>query len=99
MTHTPGPWRIHDRSTTISASFEIIPEKGMTVASVPAYVDDELGRANAALISAAPEMLEALRELQQKLHRAIKMDVKRHYSLMVADVAASKAIAKAEGRP
>jgi len=50
------------------------------------------------LLLAAPELLQALRELQKELRHAVKLDVKKHYSLMVADACASKAIAKAEGK-
>ena len=48
--------------------------------------------------AAAPDLLEALRALQQEIKTAVKFDVKKHYSLMVAEVAASKAIEKAEGK-
>lgn len=47
---------------------------------------------------AAPEMLEALKLLQSALTEYKLRDVKKRYSLCVADAAASKAIAKAEGR-
>jgi hypothetical protein len=40
--------------------------------------------------------LEALKELQKQLHAHVKLDVRKHYSLMVADAAASAVIAKAE---
>lgn len=49
------------------------------------------------LHAAAQELLDALRGLREELNRAIRMDVKKHYSLMVADAAAGKAIYKAEG--
>ena len=44
------------------------------------------------------ELLQALRDLQREIHSAVKMDVRKHYSLMVADAAANTAIAKAEGQ-
>jgi hypothetical protein len=45
------------------------------------------------------ELIEALRELQKQLRAHVKLDVRKHYSLMVADAAASTAIAKAEAAP
>jgi hypothetical protein len=44
------------------------------------------------------ELIAALRELQKQLRAHIKLDVKKHYSLMVADAAASTIIAKAEAK-
>lgn len=41
------------------------------------------------------ELEAALRELQKQLRAHVKMDVKKHYSLMVADATASTVIAKA----
>ena len=53
---------------------------------------------DAQLISAAPDMLEALKLLQSALTEYRLRDVKKRFFLCVADAAASKAIAKAESR-
>lgn len=44
------------------------------------------------------ELLAALKELKKQIFAHHKMNVKKDYSLLVADAAASKAINKAEGR-
>jgi len=43
------------------------------------------------------ELLQALKDLQKEVRSAFKFDVRKHYSLMVADAAATKAVRKAEG--
>ena len=43
------------------------------------------------------ELLDALKNLRAQLRLHVKMNVKTHYSLMVADAAAGTAIIKAEG--
>ncbi len=48
------------------------------------------------LIAAAPDMYEALKDVLDELHKHHKMNVKKDYSLMIADSMARKAIAKAE---
>ena len=45
------------------------------------------------LVSSA--MLTALEDMREQLREHIKLDVKRHYHLMVADAAAGTAIARA----
>lgn len=45
--------------------------------------------------SAAPRLLEALEGLRKELWAHVKLDVKKHYNLMVADAAAGTAIAEA----
>ena len=53
---------------------------------------------NAQLIASAPDMYEALKLLQAALTEYRLRDVKKRFSLCAADAAASKAIAKAEGK-
>lgn len=61
--HTPGPWKV---SPLLSASenhrgFHIISPDGWRLAQVQPYDEDGVqGGANAQLIAAAPELLEAL---------------------------------------
>jgi hypothetical protein len=54
--------------------------------------------ANARLIAAAPELLTALKNVLDEIHKHHKMNVRKDFSLLVADSIARKAIAKAEGR-
>lgn len=46
---------------------------------------------------AAPDLYAALQQLQQAVRDAHLLDVKKRYSLCVADAAASTALAKATG--
>jgi hypothetical protein len=62
MSHTPGPWEVNPKSSRTVQS-----TTGRTVASCGGYTDskrteetDDENAANTALITAAPEMLEAL---------------------------------------
>lgn len=67
--YTPGPWEISDKSDWLVVGYDprLYPEnERCTVArSDPAgdRIDTETGIANAKLISAAPELLEALRDM------------------------------------
>ena len=60
FTYTPGPWEIHPHQAQIVRA----PNAGYFIADTFAH-----GRtaANAALISAAPDLLEALQDLLQQL--------------------------------
>lgn len=53
--HTPGEW--------IAKDGQIYPiETGKTLAIIPYYITDDEQQANARLIAAAPDLLEALRQ-------------------------------------
>jgi hypothetical protein len=65
--HTPGPWKIvsgnvHRKFREASIRPVISPFKGLVlpIASVR-YVNESFGQANARLIAAAPDLLEALK--------------------------------------
>ena len=93
--HTPGKWRVTEG--TMHPHRRIFSEDENI-----GYVVDHTAtaEANANLIAAAPELLEALENLLQQLRfsRLPKIDVKKDYSLMVALEFAKTTIAKAEGR-
>jgi hypothetical protein len=82
--HTPGPWHVESRKSF--GNFYEIRSGGKGIACIA----DENGReeANAALIAAAPDMLEALEKISA-LHpvKCILVEVKQ----------ARDAIAKAKG--
>lgn len=80
--HTPGPWRIGD------FRFDVIAGEYQRVATVAHDLQglnrgEEISQANARLISAAPELLQLLRELytalpmskdnEQLIHRCITL--------------------------
>jgi len=57
--HTPGPWYFAPRMNMQSGLMIYAQPHGVTVAAVPH--NDSTGRADAALIAAAPDLLEAAR--------------------------------------
>ena len=99
MKHTKGPWnfsRMGDAGWILAGKTYIA--EIITADEEDCYVKGmEEQDANAKLMTAAPELLEALKELKKQIFAHHKMNVKKDFSLLLADVAASKAIAKAEG--
>jgi hypothetical protein len=97
-THTPGPWYIrnngrHDGDNTVtSKEADICEMDGGTN-------DDCVVRANATLIAAAPELLDALRECVTDDNAACwKDDESIMRRIMYISRIAREAIAKAEGK-
>ena len=83
MGHTPGPWEISKKFICHSCISSI---NGLLIAQTSCVHDDrqrEVQRANARLIAAAPDLLEAC-----------KMVLIAHPE----NIAAKRAVAKAEGR-
>lgn len=85
--HTPGPWHIevHNKHTTIEARFFTIT--------------NDVSNNDAHLISAAPEMLEALKACEKMLHAmgiAAKINCEP-WTRETELIQVRQAIAKAEG--
>lgn len=84
MKHTPGKWLVMGNVRNGHTDF-VLP-----------MADDKDFQANARLIAAAPELLEALILLQKEFHQLI--GVSSSPSLHNLNEMALQAIAKAEGR-
>lgn len=74
MNHTPGPWRFNDntqwwKTNPYSVTVRKPGVSSATVANIPerATITPEERQANARLIAAAPDLLEALQTLPQSL--------------------------------
>jgi hypothetical protein len=75
MAHTPGPWIIKEDSSDTSTEAEVIEAENRIICWTAnswdesrhrAIITDE-DRANGSLISAAPELLEALQDTKDEL--------------------------------
>ena len=88
--HTPGPWV----SSIRNGQLWVVHPSGAMERSIARIGDPlETDKANARLIAAAPDLLEALKECSDRLRIHMK-----HTEDLMADMKAQKAIAKAEGR-
>lgn len=93
--HAPRPWTANGIAYPI-----VYAADGYRVATVNASSPPDSPRhneANARLIAAAPDLLQALQDLRKELRASRKLDVKKDFSLMVADAQAGAAIHKAIG--
>lgn len=96
VVHTPGPWKIANNSRSVLAgagSVKINQQAGPAAQSAAVEARNEFTlRANAKLIAAAPDILDALRKIRGELCR-------RHSPLVVETDYAyiNAAIAKATG--
>lgn len=96
MKHTPGPWKTEGANPITVRADHPLTKKSRIASVHYEGVDVECCKANAHLIAAAPELLEALKELQKQIFAHHKMNVKKDFSLLLATSDASKAINKAE---
>lgn len=93
--HTPGPWAIVNREIRGPA------ESGVIVARIPEWgvaadAPDPFA-ANARLIVAAPDLLEALTDLRRRFHAACLAGGSDGWAADASCAKADAAIAKAEG--
>lgn len=97
--HTPGPWRYGISSKNMSQFFIGNNDYTKTIAIVDSFhVEHE---ANAALIAAAPELLEALKQLKEDFSYLCKAHVEagtEDTSTWLSYQNAKAAITKAEHR-
>ena len=95
MTHTPGPWTTQDYYAEKSDWFDICAEHAENGIIGSTYCQSyEQNRANAYLIAAAPDLLDALRSAQQQLEQYEQERTGETFN----DPFINAAIAKAEGR-
>jgi hypothetical protein len=97
--HTPGPWSVTESFCNNACNRLVVKRKtwgGEVVADLGEAPD--ASRANARLIAAAPDLLEALRGLLRETKaKNPSPKVGKDFSLLVHIEAARKAIAQAEG--
>jgi hypothetical protein len=111
MSHTPGPWGLSSKQAPTSKrkymehgeKITLLSHSGITfgIAKItgPSNFDmQEEFRSNARLIAAAPDLLEACKELRKEVHEYRLLDIKKRFSLCTADAMAGTAIFKAEGQ-
>jgi hypothetical protein len=94
--HTPGPWRaqLHE---DFEGQWGVVStcEIEWLIAEAAPHIDGDPDEANARLIAAAPELLEALQALRRIC--ADTPAVERNPRFVTANSAALAAIAKAKG--
>lgn len=92
--HTPGPWEIvsHQRASLCEASIEVHSLNGRQVCDMGDYPNDE-DKTNARLIAAAPDLLQALKDIVKRVGPPAYSDTE----VAVVNIA-ENAITKAEGK-
>ena len=105
MSHTPGPWTWDEPSNWHGLDARVFtPEPYGVVAQVPieAWRPRSIGRANARLIAAAPDLLYALklaRGYVEAMHNNIASAMGHERTVIRPDLdVVDAAIAKAEGK-
>ena len=98
--HTKGNWKSigtasEDPKDHIFYHADVLSNGTIRVAR-SSGIGEKQALANAQLIAAAPALLEACKDMQAALTEYHLRDVKKRYSLCVADAAVGRAIASAE---
>lgn len=75
--HTPGPWEMHGEFSGRDI-VQIETKHGYSVADVRNYNRSEQNKANAKLIAAAPDLLEALQNLIGEVKDIRGVDVEEY---------------------
>jgi hypothetical protein len=98
---TPGPWTIYDDGHKDDASDIVMAQidgENYDVCHIAPEIPISERKANACLIAAAPDMLEALQLVVERLSVYVhKMNIKNNFREKVAMEAARTAISKALG--
>ena len=92
--HTPGPWRTHKRTKNVGIFADTPTMSSVPIAEVCGVCVDDVD-ANARLIAAAPDLLEASRLACLVMAKGNGLSYKDRQEAHEACIAA---IAKAEGR-
>ena len=100
--HTPGPWKVDSppRTVTFEPAFAVNGDYGPPLAFVLGSDDHPEVRANARLIAAAPDLLEALEAALPWIDLARGSDLNTdasHEAIDRIEAQARAAIAKAKG--
>jgi hypothetical protein len=94
--HTPGPWKVDYKLPTSQSPCRILGDGEVARVTYRGKLAGDSWEANAHLITAAPELLEACRYAVENLRP--KGTVTKDFSGHNAMATLSKAIAKAEGQ-
>lgn len=101
--HTPGPWRVassdecKDMNSTMAVvtgtqnSIIVVANAWKTDDQIPSIASDSQATANARLIAAAPELLEACKELVHSLEWEVKRSGTTYFGFEAAKAAIKKA--------
>jgi hypothetical protein len=94
--HTPGPWRVDKVLTDLGAPMVVSYKRVIAKVLYSGGSEDPAVHSNALLISAAPDLLEALEYLTKQINLS-GLKIKKDFSLINAHANACKAIYKAKG--